>query len=587
MRASGAARTRHATIIYEKREKVKTFSRISSRFFFELHGLPKNVKKEKNVPKTPLQSVRNYGILFPYVTYLFIIRKGACVLKKILLRKLQESVISVLPVVAIVLLLHFTPLVDLSQTELFLFLSSAVFLVLGISLFNLGADLAMTPMGEHIGAGLTKSRSMGLLIGVCFGMGVLITVAEPDLSVLAAQVGRMINSTLLIVTVGVGVGLFLVLSVCKIVFRRPLSSILMFFYMILFAGVSLLLLHGRMDFIPLAFDSGGVTTGPITVPFIMALGVGIASTLGGRNAGENSFGLIAMCSIGPILAVVLLGITANGDMTYTIPSSYTLEGELLPFILSTLGHTMKEVALALGLIVLCFAILQVVRLHLPRKKLLQIGVGILYTYIGLVVFLTAVSVGFMPVGYRLGACLGKTPVALVLLGFVLGMVVVLAEPAVHVLNRQVEEITGGTVSRRSMMIALSLGVGISIGLSMLRICFDFNILYYLIPGYLLSLGLSFFVPGLYTAIAFDSGGVASGPLTSSFILPFAVGACFALQGQDRIMADAFGIVAMVAMTPLITIQLLGFRAVMAQKMRERMAIRRIREADDEQILEFL
>lgn len=492
-----------------------------------------------------------------------------------------------MPVVAIVLLLHFTPLVDLSQTELWLFLSSALFLILGISLFNLGADLAMTPMGEHIGAGLTKSRSMGLLIGVCFGMGVLITVAEPDLSVLAAQVGRMINSTVLIVTVGVGVGLFLVLSVCKIVFRRSLSSLLMFFYMILFAGASLLILHGRLDFLPLAFDSGGVTTGPITVPFIMALGVGIASTLGGRNAGENSFGLIAMCSIGPILAVVLLGITANGDMTYTIPSSYTLEGELLPFILTTLAHTMREVALALGLIVLCFAILQVTRLHLPRKKLLQIGVGILYTYVGLVVFLTAVSVGFMPVGYRLGACLGENPVALVVLGFVLGMVVVLAEPAVHVLNRQVEEITGGTVSRCSMMIALSVGVGISIGLSMLRIWFDFNILYYLIPGYLLSLGLSFFVPGLYTAIAFDSGGVASGPLTSSFILPFAVGACFALQGPDRIMADAFGIVAMVAMTPLITIQLLGFRAVMAQKMRERLAIRRIREADDEQILEFL
>ena len=244
--------------------------------------------------------------------------------------------------------------------------------------------------------------------------------------------------------------------------------------------------------------------------------------------------------------------------------------------------------IAIGLISLFFFVLQVIFLKLPRKKLIQIIIGIAYTVIGLVIFLTAVNVGFMPIGYKMGAELAEnSPWIIIIFGFILGTVVVLAEPAVHVLNKQVEEITGGTVSKSSMMIALSLGVGISIGLSMLRIVFDFSILYYLIPGYFLSLGLSFFIPGLYTAIAFDSGGVASGPLTSSFILPFAVGVCYVLGGESKIMSNAFGVVAMVAMTPLITIQLLGFKAVMTRKVKQKIAMKRILEADDEQIINFM
>ena len=506
---------------------------------------------------------------------------------KILLAKLREALVSVLPVSAIVFLLNLTPLVQFSGQELGAFLVSTLLLILGIALFNLGADLAMTPMGEHIGSGLMKSRNMLLLLSVCFAMGLLITVAEPDLSVLAEQVAEVMNGTALIVTVGVGVGIFLVLAVLKILFRRPLASMLHFFYMLLFALAALLAVSGNGNFLPMAFDSGGVTTGPITVPFIMALGVGIAAAVGGRDAGENSFGLIAMCSVGPILAVLLLGITADGSMPYDIPADYLIADNFVAKLLETAAHTLGEVALALGLIVIFFAILQITHLHLPRKKLVQIGIGIAYTYLGLVIFLTAVAVGFMPIGYRLGCELAAHPGWLIALAFFIGMVVVLAEPAVHVLNHQVEEITGGAVSRRSMMLALSLGVGVAIGLSIIRIVFDFSILYYLIPGYFISLGLSFFVPGMYTAIAFDSGGVASGPLTSSFILPLAVGACCVLQGKENVMIDAFGIVSMVAMTPLITIQVLGFRAIMAKRVRDRIAMRRILDADDEQIIHFM
>jgi hypothetical protein len=294
-----------------------------------------------------------------------------------------------------------------------------------------------------------------------------------------------------------------------------------------------------------------------------------------------------MCSVGPILAVMLLGATIDGEIAYRVPD-YAIENGLGLALMEKILHTLKEVGLALGLIVGFFAILQIFLLKLPKKKLWQITVGIAYTFIGLVTFLTAVSVGFMPIGYKLGVEMaGNHPALLIIGGFILGMVVVLAEPAVHVLNKQVEDITDGSVSKKSMMIALSVGVGISLALSMLRIVFDFSILFYVIPGYLLSLGLSFFVPGIYTAIAFDSGGVASGPLTSGFILPLAVGACCALQGEAKVMADAFGIVAMVAMTPLITIQLLGFRAVVHKKVRDRIAMKRILAADDEQIIRFM
>lgn len=506
---------------------------------------------------------------------------------KALSKKIGEALTSVLPVTAIVFLLNLTPLVNFTSKELAVFLVSSLMLIIGIALFNLGADLAMTPMGEHIGAGLTKTKKLSLLLSVCFAMGVLITVAEPDLTVLATQVADIINPTALTVSVGVGVGIFLLISVLKIIFRKPLSSILMFFYMILFALTALIAINGKADFLALAFDSGGVTTGPITVPFIMALGVGIAITLGGRNVEENSFGLIAMCSVGPILAVIALGIFADGDLTYQLPD-YSMDSHLGKNFLPTLLSVAKEVIVAIGLIAIFFFILQVIFLKLPKKKLFQILIGIAYTVVGLVVFLTAVSVGFMPIGYKMGTELASgSSWMIVVFGFILGTVVVLAEPAVHVLNKQVEEITGGTVSKASMMIALSVGVGISIGLSMLRIIFDFNILYYLIPGYFISLGLSFFVPGLYTAIAFDSGGVASGPLTSSFILPFAVGVCCVIGGESKIMSNAFGIVAMVAMTPLITIQLLGFKAIITRKVKQKIAMKRILEADDEQIINFM
>ena len=501
--------------------------------------------------------------------------------------KIKEALVSALPITLIVYVLALLPWFDFTAAELITFSVSAVMLVLGIGLFNLGADLAMTPMGTQVGAGLSKQRKLSLLLIVSFVLGLLITVAEPDLQVLADMVSAVVNETVLIYAVGIGVGAFLVISILRIVFHRRLSNILMLFYMLLFALALMLAVGEKLDFLPLAFDSGGVTTGPITVPFIMALGVGISGVLGDKHSRENSFGLVALCSIGPILAVLVLGIVSQNQLSYTVPD-YSVSTDIFGSFLHTAGHTAKEVALALGLIVAFFLVCQIAFLRLGKRQLLRIAVGVLFTYAGLVLFLTSVNVGFMPMGYKLGLSLaGMNKWLVVGLGSLMGILVVLAEPAIHILNAQVEQITGGYVRKRSMMTGLCIGVGAAIGLSVVRIIFDFSLVYYIIPGYFISLALSLFVPPVYTAIAFDSGGVASGPMTSGFILPFAVGVCVGTQGADAVLRDAFGVVAMVAMIPLITIQLLGFRAIVSNRLQERKAMKRILGADDQQIINFM
>ena len=506
---------------------------------------------------------------------------------KELTTKIKEALFSALPITLIVYLLALLPGFSFNRWEMISFTIGAVLLIIGIGFFNLGADIAMTPMGIHVGAGLSRQKAIGLLLAVCFILGMLITIAEPDLQVLANQVNSVMNGNLLVYTVGFGVGLFLVIAILRIIFKRRLANILMLFYMLLFALALMLSINGNIALLPMAFDSGGVTTGPITVPFIMALGVGISSVLGNRRSQENSFGLVALCSIGPILAVLLLGIFARNDLTYTVNYG-SVDKNIISAYLNKFSHVAGEVAIALGLIVVFFMLCQIFFLKLQRKQLLKIGVGVIFTYIGLVLFLTGVNVGYMPVGYQMGLQMSRLhPALLVVIGFIMGILVVMAEPAIHVLNAQVEDITGGSVGKKSMMAGLCVGVGAAISLSIIRIIFDFSLVYYIIPGYFISLALSLFVPPVYTAIAFDSGGVASGPMTSGFILPFAVGGCVALQGESAVLRDGFGVVAMVAMVPLITIQLLGFKAIVSNKIKERRAMQRILQADDEYIINFM
>ena len=473
---------------------------------------------------------------------------------KLLQEKIRESVASVLPITIIVLLISVT-FAPLTPGTIILFLFGAILLIFGMGLFTLGADMSMIPMGDGIGIQLSKTRTIVLPLLVCFVLGVVVTIAEPDLQVLAEQLPSVPNMTL-ILAVAVGVGFFLVVAQVRMMLNIPLSYTLLFFYAIVF----ILSFFAPDSFVPAAFDSGGVTTGPITVPFIMALGIGLAAMRSDKNSSSDSFGLVALCSIGPILAVMVLGIVMpDMDASYTrvtIPEVTTTR-EAAELFINEIPAYISEVAIALLPIVAIFALFQLFFRRFRRRELGRMLVGLIYTYVGLVLFLVGVNVGFMPAGATIGGTIasGSTSWVLIPIGVLVGYFIVRAEPAVQVLARQVEDITNGSITQKSINRALSIGIALSVGLAMLRILTGISIMWILIPGYAIALVMTFFVPQIFTGVAFDSGGVASGPMTTTFLLPLAMGACEAIGGN--VLTDAFGIVALVAMTPLCTIQLMG------------------------------
>lgn len=478
------------------------------------------------------------------------------------LEKLRESAFSVLPIVTIVavLCLIWIPM----ENDLMLsFLIGSVFLIAGMGLFSIGADTSMSQIGSHIGAKLTKSRNIGLILSVSFLLGVAITMSEPDLQVLAGNVPA-IDTTVLILVVSTGVGLFLMLSMLRILKRISLRWLLVICYGIVF----LLALLSDPQFLAVSFDAGGVTTGPMTVPFIMALGIGVASIRSDANAKGDSFGLVGLCSVGPILAVLLLGFiyhASPGEDSAAGVSSFTDTVALGHGYLSAIPENLKEVAVALLPIVGFFLVFQFFTLHLKPVPFMRIVIGILMTAVGLMLFLTGVNVGFSSLGYMLGTRLAKPEwrFLLIPLSMLMGWFIINAEPAVHVLNKQVEELSAGVISAKAMGLSLSVAVSSAMGLSMMRAITGISILWIIVPGYLLALALSFLVPNTFTAIAFDSGGVASGPLTAAFMLPFATGSVETLGGN--VMTDAFGLVALVAMMPLITVQIMGVIYVLSSR----------------------
>ncbi|MDR2193836.1 MAG: DUF1538 domain-containing protein [Treponema sp.] len=496
-------------------------------------------------------------------------------MNKVLQEKIQEAFTSVLPITAIVLIASIV-LVPMSAGVIVMFLTGAALLIIGMGFFTLGADMAMMPMGEGIGAQLTKTSKLALALGISFVMGIIITVAEPDLQVLAGQLAESLNPWTLVITVGVGVGLFLAIAVMRVLFGIPLMAMLLVFYVITFAIAGYMLTTPDGSFIPIAFDSGGVTTGPMTVPFILAMCVGVASLRGDKGSKDDSFGFVSLCSIGPILSVLILGmikhinkVDAGEPIDTSAIAAYTDRDVVLRF-LEAFPEMLQEVAMALAAILLFFAVFQLISRRYKKQQLMRISVGFIYTFIGLVLFLIGVEVGFIPVGHLFGYELAKTDIkwALVPLSMLIGYFIVAAEPAVHVLNKQVEDVSQGAITQNVMNTALSIGMSLALGITMVRILTGISIIWILVPGYAFALILTFFVPRIFTGIAFDSGGVCSGPMTSTFLLPLALGTCEGVGGD--MMKDAFGIVAMVAMTPLVVIQLLGL--VYGRKMKAEKAL---------------
>ncbi len=497
----------------------------------------------------------------------------------ILWPKISESLSSVLPVTGIVLFL-FCTIVPVPAEMFLTFIIGAVLLIFGMGLFTLGAETAMTPMGEYVGSKMTKTKKLWVIIPVSLFVGTMITVSEPDLQVLSTQLGA-IPPAALIWSVALGVGLLLVVAMLRILFKIKLKYLLLGLYAVVF----IVAFFVPKAFIPVAFDSGGVTTGPMTVPFIMALGVGVAS-IRSDGEGSDSFGLVALCSVGPIIAVMILGILNNANSVTPADNSLEIANgsrDIIMMFLSKIPHYAWEVAIAIGPIVIFFLVFRALSGGLGTKGLGKILIGVAYTYIGLVAFLVGVNVGFLPVGNHLGQELASSSVKWVIvpLGMVMGYFIVAAEPAVHILTKQVETVTSGTVPGKALSLSLSVGVAVSIGIAMIRVLTGISLLWIVIPGYAIALVLTFIVPDIFSSIAFDSGGVASGPMTATFLLPFAMGACTAVGGN--VIEDAFGLVALVAMTPLIAIQILGL--VYKRKYDKRMAEEAATATDAPEIIE--
>ncbi|MSU02725.1 DUF1538 domain-containing protein [Tissierella sp. DSM 105185] len=476
-----------------------------------------------------------------------------------LTQKLKEVTLAVFPITLIVLILNFT-IAPIGANLMWKFIIGAIFIIFGLAIFLFGAELGIQPIGTLMGSSLTKTKNIWIIIIFGFILGFFINVAEPDLLVLARQVSEVTSGVLsqasIVIVVSIGVGVLVAVGLSRIIFNIPLHKLLTVLYGIIF----FLVILAPTEFLGIAFDSGGATTGSMTVPFILALGLGVSSTKGGKESEESSFGLVGVASAGPMMAVLIMSLLSGiKSLTGSLPyQSVDTKGVLASF-LHEIPVLSMEVMMAMIPLLILFFIFQIIFFKLSKKQVNKILKGLLYTFIGFVLFLTGVNAGFMEAGTAIGhaaASLDKNWLVIAI-GFVLGFTVIFAEPAVYVLNEQIEDVTSGHIKKKVILYTLSIGVAVAVSLSMIRILIpSIKLWHFLVPCYLLAIALSYFAPKLFVGIAFDSGGVASGPMTATFILAFAQGVAEAVEGADVLM-DAFGVIAMVALTPLIAIQILG------------------------------
>ena len=519
-------------------------------------------------------------------------------------KKLLESYLSILPIAVVVTILFLTNIIPGFKAWTFLgFWFCALIIGFGLALFNVGIDESMSRIGSLVGESLFKHKNLFLIIAMTFIIGVLVTIAEPDLKVMATQIQW--NETVLICGVGIGVGLFVVFGVLRILFHKSLNIMFICFYALVFALTGIV----NPKFLPIAFDSGGVTTGPVTVPFILAFGAGLAaSKSSGDQSGDDAFGLTALASVGPIITVMVMSLFMDVDSMFYSYEESAIEkaGDWVSFWQAfgqvsgqTILNEFKEVGIAILPIFLFFVVYDLIFVHIRWKAFLKIVINLVYAYFGLVIFLSAVNIGFLPVAQSVGMGLGaKTSDSLwiaILVGGLFGLFGVVAEPAVHILVKQIETVSEGTIKSNVVSAVMALAVGGGVALAVVRAYYHFSILYYMVPGYIIALGLTFLVPKIYTAMAFDSGGVASGPMASTFVMPFVAGFAYGYGDSlgwdkkalsDSIYEDAFGCVAMIALMPLIVVQLMGLIAGIKRALLDRKARKHFFEPNDGEIIHF-
>lgn len=461
-------------------------------------------------------------------------------------RKLKETLTSVLPIMLIVIVLNFT-LAPVGATRMVRFIIGGLLLIVGLTVFLSGTEIGMVPVGEKLGSVLTHKKNIWFMLTVGFIIGFAITMAEPDVSVLAAQVHHLnpaISERTLILMIAIGLGVFVDLGLLRTVMGIRLKWVLIVFYLLVFVLVGII----GQSMASISFDASGATTGPLAVPFILALGLGVSSST--KSGEDSSFGLTGIASIGPILAVAFMILTSS--KTAVSAEAVSLEFEEAASFGATFVLILRESAIGFAPLLAIMVFMQFTMLHFPKIKFRKTLMGIAYSFIGIVVFLTGVSYGFVDVGRLLGKtiCENYSPVLVVGLALVFGGVVVVAEPAVWVLTRQVEEVTAGRIKRGLVMTFICFGVAVAVSLAMIRILLHINYLWFVFIGVGLALLMTLITPPLFTGIAFDSGGVASGPMSTSFLLSFALG----VSGSAEM---GFGLVGLIAIAPLIAIQLLG------------------------------
>lgn len=470
---------------------------------------------------------------------------------KVIKEKVKDAVSSIIPVMIIMLIISLY--LNFNIITIISILISTLLLIVGVSMFTLGADLSMIEIGKSISSGILKTRKVGIIAIVSFIVGIIITIAEPDLKVLAEQM-TAIDSSTLILCVGIGVGLFLSIAAIRIIYQINLKYIIACFYIILLV----MLFISNKQMIPIAFDSGGVTTGPMSVPFILAMGIGFSNSKSRKKSQNDSFGLVALCSIGPIITVLLLGLLLDSNLTYTynINPEITSITELISNYILEIIPIFKDVLISLLPILGLFITFSLITKNIKKKQITKIMVGLPITLIGLTLFFIGVNVGYLPVAYLIGINMyNKSKILLIPFGMLIGFVIVKAEPAVAVLTAQIEKLTQGSIKRSIMNNTIAIGVSIAVGLSTYRVITGTPINNFLLIGYLIALLLMIFTPDIFTMVAFDSGGAVTGPMTTTFLLPLIIGICYANNGN--VLTDAFGLVAFVALSPLITIQVLG------------------------------
>ncbi len=472
---------------------------------------------------------------------------------KAFLLKIKESTFAVLPILVIVLIVGFLG-AKISLPAMVNFCVCTVLLIIGISLFGLGVDISMMKIGSYIGSSTSKSKNIFIMAIISTVVGFAITVAEPDLTVLAGQVPG-INSWTIILTVSLGTGIFLAAALLRIMFKVKLKILLGIFYSI----ILVLCFFVPETFLPLSFDSSGVTTGPISVPFIMSFGLGVSAVRSGKNSQDDSLGLIAMVSMGPIIAVMIMSLfmKTSGNMEVETVELISKMGQIPGGLLEEFVKQLIDVLIIIGPIAGIFIIVQIFVLHLPKAELIKIFIGLGYTYFGIVIFFTGVNVGFMPIGYALGNLISAKSYSWILIpiSLAIGASIVFAEPAVHVLTKQVEELTDGIIGRKVILITISAGVAVSVCLSVIRNILGISILWFIVPIVAINLILMIFCPSIFVAVGFDSGGVASGAMATTFIIPFINGIC-AYFGNNALLFG-FGTIALIALTPILCIQILG------------------------------